>query len=64
MFKNLLGPDGKLLPKETCSHTNANECMCRCHLDPKGVKHMVPCCENCPFCHRRLPLRYFKVYDY
>lgn len=31
-----------------------DECECDCHDSQREIRHMIPCCGQCPSCHKRL----------
>ena len=40
------------------------ECNCSCHYPHFGkVDHIVPCCVECEFCHRKISMSYIDVHE-
>ncbi len=33
------------------------QCRCACHNSLSSIKHVVPCCDACPYCHQLFVIR-------
>ena len=49
------------LKEPTCKCGESEICNCRCH-HCESVKHLVPCCEQCPHCEQLIKIAYFQMH--
>jgi len=42
------------------SYSFEGECSCDCHSNVFEVMHIMPCCDICPVCHKKIRYGYDK----